>query len=132
MGLAPYGQEHSKETISFISKIKSNIVDIKEDGSIFLNQKYFKYTYGLRMIKNKFKELFGLNSRKEEEEILQIHCNMAFAIQKVIEDIVIKMVKETKKLTNSRNLCLSGGVALNCVANGKIEELKLFDKIYMQ
>ena len=133
MGLAPYGQEHSKETISFISKIKSNIVDIKEDGSIFLNQKYFKYTYGLRMIKeNKFKELFGLNSRKEEEEILQIHCNMAFAIQKVIEDIVIKMVKETKKLTNSRNLCLSGGVALNCVANGKIEELKLFDKIYIQ
>jgi len=133
MGLAPYGQEHSKETISFISKIKSNIVDIKEDGSIFLNQKYFKYTYGLRMIKeNKFKELFGLNTRKEEEEILQIHCNMAFAIQKVTEDIVIKMVKETKKLTNSRNLCLSGGVALNCVANGKIEELKLFDKIYIQ
>ncbi len=133
MGLAPYGQEHSKETISFISKIKSNIVDIKEDGSIFINQKYFKYTYGLRMIKeNKFKELFGLNTRKEEEEILQIHCNMAFAIQKVTEDIVIKMVKETKKLTNSRNLCLSGGVALNCVANGKIEELKLFDKIYIQ
>ena len=133
MGLAPYGQEYSKETISFISKIKSNIVDIKEDGSIFLNQKYFKYTYGLRMIKeNKFKELFGLNTRKEEEEILQIHCNMAFAIQKVTEDIVIKMVKETKKLTNSRNLCLSGGVALNCVANGKIEELKLFDEIYIQ
>ena len=66
MGLAPYGQEYSKETISFISKIKSNIVDIKEDGSIFLNQKYFKYTYGLRMIKENGK-VFGLNIEKKKE-----------------------------------------------------------------
>ena len=133
MGLAPYGIENSDETSSFIEKIKSELVDIKEDGSIFLNQKYFKYTYGLRMIKeNKFKNLFGFNTRKEEEEITQTHCNMALAIQKVTEDIVIKMVKETKKLTNSNNLCLSGGVALNCVANGKIEELGIFDNIYIQ
>jgi len=133
MGLAPYGIENSDETNLFIDKIKSEIVDIKEDGSIFLNQKYFKYTYGLRMIKEKkFKEIFGLNTRKEEEEITQIHCNIALAIQKVTEEIVIKMVKETKKLTNSKNLCLSGGVALNCVANGKIEELGLFEKIYIQ
>ncbi len=133
MGLAPYGIENSYETNLFIDKIKSEIVDIKEDGSIFLNQKYFKYTYGLRMIKEKkFKELFGLNTRKEEEEITQIHCNIALAIQKVTEEIVINMVKETKKLTNSKNLCLSGGVALNCVANGKIDELGLFEKIYIQ
>ncbi len=133
MGLAPYGIENSDETNLFIDKIKSEIVDIKEDGSIFLNQKYFKYTYGLRMIKEKkFKEIFGLNTRKEEEEITQIHCNIALAIQKVTEEIVINMVKETKKLTNSKNLCLSGGVALNCVANGKIEELGLFEKIYIQ
>ncbi len=133
MGLAPYGIENSEETFSFIEKIKSDLVDIKEDGSIFLNQEYFKYTYGLRMIKeNKFKYLFGFNTRKEEEEINQTHCNMALAIQKVTEEIVIKMVKETKRLTNSNNLCLSGGVALNCVANGKIDELGLFENIYIQ
>ncbi len=133
MGLAPYGIENSEETKSFINNIKSNIVDIKEDGSIFLNQTYFKYTYGLKMIKeNRFKELFGFKTRDENDEISQTHCNMALAIQKVTEDILIKMVRETKKLTNSKNLCLSGGVALNCVANGKIEELKLFENIYIQ
>ena len=133
MGLAPYGIENSDETNLFIEKIKSDIVDIKEDGSIFLNQEYFKYTYGLRMIKeNKFKSLFGIKTRKEEDEITQAHCNMALAIQKITEEIIIKMVRETKKLINSNNLCLSGGVALNCVANGKIEELGIFDKIYIQ
>ncbi|MFL2603732.1 MAG: carbamoyltransferase [Flavobacteriaceae bacterium] len=133
MGLAPYGNENSEETSLFIEKIKSEIVDIKEDGSIFLNQEYFKYTYGLRMIKeNKFKSLFGIATRKEQEDITQTHCNMALSIQKITEEIVIKMVKETKKLTNSNNLCLSGGVALNCVANGKIEELGIFENIYIQ
>ena len=133
MGLAPYGIKNSEETKLFIDKIKSEIVDIKDDGSIFLNQKYFKYTYGLRMIKEKkFKSLFGFNTRKEEEEITQTHCNMALAIQNVTEEIVIKMVKETKKLTKLNNLCFSGGVALNCVANGKIEELGLFENIYIQ
>jgi carbamoyltransferase len=133
MGLAPYGIEESDETNSFIDKIKSKIVDIKKDGSIFLDQNFFKYTYGLRMIKEKkFKDLFGFNTRKEEEEITQTHCNMALAIQKVTEEIVINMAQEAKKLTNSNNLCLSGGVALNCVANGKIEELGLFDNIYIQ
>ena len=82
MGLAPYGIDDSKETNLYIDKIKSEIVDIKDDGSIFLNQKYFKYTYGLRMIKeNEFKGLFGFSSRKEEEEITQTHCNLALAIQ---------------------------------------------------
>ena len=133
MGLAPYGIDDSKETNLYIDKIKSEIVDIKDDGSIFLNQKYFKYTYGLRMIKeNEFKGLFGFSSRKEEEEITQTHCNLALAIQKVTEEIVIKIVKETKRITNSKNLCLSGGVALNCVANGKIEDLNLFENIYIQ
>ena len=108
MGLAPYGIEDLEETKLFIEKIKSEVVDIKEDGSIFLNQKYFKYTYGLKMIKeNSFKSLFGFHTRKEEEEISQTHCNMALAIQMVTEEIVIKMVREAKKLTNSHNLCLS-------------------------
>ena len=133
MGLAPYGIEDLEETKLFIEKIKSEIVDIKQDGSIFLNQKYFKYTYGLKMIReNKFKELFGFTTRKEEEEITQTHCNMALAIQKITEEIIIKMVRETKRLTNSKNLCLSGGAALNCVANGKIDDLNLFDNIYIQ
>jgi carbamoyltransferase len=133
MGLAPYGMENSSDTISFIDKIKSEIVDIKDDGSIFLNQKYFKYTHGLKMIKDdRFKELFGVPTRKEEEEITQKHCDLALAIQRVAEEIIINMVKETKKLTSSNNLCLSGGVALNCVANGKIEGLKLFKNIYIQ
>ena len=133
MGLAPYGNESSNETDSFIRKIKSKIVDIKFDGSIFLNQEYFKYTYGLRMIKeNRFEKLFGLKTRNEQDKITQTHCNMALAIQRVTEEIVIKMVKETKRLTKAKNLCLSGGVALNCVANGKIEDLKIFDKIYIQ
>ena len=105
MGLAPYGIEDLEETKLFIEKIKSEVVDIKEDGSIFLNQKYFKYTFGLRMIKeNSFKSLFGFHTRKEEEEISQTHCNMALAIQMVTEEIVIKMVREAKKLTNSHNL----------------------------
>ncbi len=133
MGLAPYGIEKSLETELFIKKIKTHIVDIKDDGSIFLNQKYFKYTYGLKMTKDsEFERLLGLSVRLEEDQITQTHCNLALAIQKVTEEIVIKMVKETKRLTNSKNLCLSGGVALNCVANGKIEDLQIFENIYIQ
>ena len=133
MGLAPYGLLDSDETSLFIKKIRKNIVDIKEDGSIFLNQKYFEYTHGLKMINEiKFQQLFGLKKREEDEIICQVHCNMALAIQLVIEDIIIKMVKETKKLTNLNNICLAGGVALNCVANGKIVDLGIFKNIYIQ
>ncbi len=133
MGLAPYGNPESKETKGYISKIKDEIIDIKEDGSIFLNQKYFKYASGSRMIDHeKFKTLFGLKVREDSDEVLQSHCNMAFAIQDITEEIVIKMAKEAKRLSNSNNLCLSGGVALNCVANGKIHGLNLFENIYIQ
>ncbi|MFN4762617.1 carbamoyltransferase [Gillisia sp. Q332] len=133
MGLAPYGNPESKETKAYISKIKDEIIDIKQDGSIFLNQKYFKYASGGRMIDHqKFETLFGLKVREDSDEILQSHCNMAFAIQDITEEIVIKMAKEAKRLTNSNNLCLSGGVALNCVANGKIHGLNLFKNIYIQ
>lgn len=133
MGLAPYGNPGSEETKGFIKKIKEYLVDIKKDGSIFLYQEYFRYSTGNRMINTeKFEDLFGLKLRKEDEEIQQIHCNLAFAIQEVTEEIVILLVKEAKRLTNSTNLCLSGGVALNCVANGKIHDLKIFDNIYIQ
>ena len=133
MGLAPYGEEDSEQTNSFIETIKSILVDIKEDGSIWMDQSYFNYATGLRMVKDKkWNKLFGFSRRKEESDIEQHHCNLAFAIQKVTEEIIIKMAKEAKKITGSPNLCMAGGVALNCVANGKLLEEGLFENIYIQ
>jgi carbamoyltransferase len=133
MGLAPYGNEHSDQTTEFIAKIKSELVDIKEDGSVWLNQKYFNYATGLRMVHDqKWKELFGVARREGESELEQIHCNLAIAIQKVTEEIVIKMAREAKRLTNSEYLCMAGGVALNCVANGKLLEENIFKEVYIQ
>lgn len=133
MGLAPYGNEFAPQTQEFISKIKSELVDIKEDGSIWLNQKYFNYATGLRMVHDrKWKDLFGVARRDAEADLDQTHCNLAIAIQKVTEEIVIKMAKEAKRLTNSDYLCMAGGVALNCVANGKLLEENIFKEIYIQ
>ncbi len=133
MGLAPYGIKESHETTKFIKIIKDKLVDVKQDGSIFLNLEYFKYTHGLRMIdEQKFRLLFNISKRKEEEEITQTHCNIALAIQCVTEEIVIKMAKEAKKITKSENICLAGGVALNCVANGILHSKQIFENIYIQ
>lgn len=133
MGLAPYGNEHADQTKEFIWKIKTELVDIKSDGSIWLNQKYFNYATGLRMVHDrKWKELFGVARREGESELEQVHCNLAIAIQKVTEEIVILMAKEAKRLTNSEYLCMAGGVALNCVANGKLLEEQIFKEIYIQ
>ncbi len=133
MGLAPYGNEHADQTQEFIRKIKSELIDIKSDGSVWLNQKYFNYATGLRMVHDqKWKELFGVARREGESELEQVHCNLAIAIQKVTEEIVILMAKEAKRLTNSDYLCMAGGVALNCVANGKLLEENIFKEIYIQ
>lgn len=133
MGLAPYGNPISKDTLKFKMLIKKHLVDIKEDGSIWLDQAYFNYTIGLRMVKDKKWEiLFGLKRRKAESKLEQIHCDLAFAIQQVTEEIVIKMAEEAKRITNADYLCLAGGVALNCVANGKLLEKKIFKDIYIQ
>jgi carbamoyltransferase len=133
MGLAPYGNEHAAQTQEFIAKIKSELIDIKQDGSVWLNQKYFNYATGLRMVHDeKWKALFGVARREEESDLEQVHCNLAIAIQKVTEEIVILMAKEAKRLTNSDYLCMAGGVALNCVANGKLLEEQLFKEIYIQ
>lgn len=133
MGLAPYGNEYADQTKEFIRKIKSELVDIKSDGSVWLNQKYFNYATGLRMVHDqKWKELFGVARREGESELEQVHCNLAIAIQKVTEEIVILMAKEAKRLTNSDYLCMAGGVALNCVANGKLLEENIFKEIYIQ
>jgi carbamoyltransferase len=133
MGLAPYGNPDSDETKHFIEKIKSDLIDIKEDGSIWMDQSYFKYATGLRMVKDKkWEALFGIPRREAEAELEQSHCNMALAIQRVTEEIVIKMAKEAKRITGAENLCMAGGVALNCVANGKLLRENIFENIYVQ
>ena len=133
MGLAPYGNPKSNQTHKFIQLIKDNLVDIKDDGSIWLNQKYYNYATGLTMVKyKKWEDLFGFARRVEKIDIEQHHCNLALAIQIVTEEIVLKMAKEAKRLTNSDNLCLAGGVALNCVSNGKLQKESVFKNIYIQ
>jgi carbamoyltransferase len=133
MGLAPYGDPDSKGFEHFVEIIKKNIVTIKDDGSIWLNQEYFDYAAGLKMVNDtKWAALFGMTRRRDDDEISQEHCNLALAIQRVTEDIVYSMAKEAKKLTNSKYLCLAGGVALNCVANGKLIKSNLFDDIWIQ
>ncbi len=133
MGLAPYGDPTSKNVANYIKAIKETLIEIKEDGSIWLNQDYFNYAVGLRMAKdNKWEELFGFPRRKSESELQQYHCDFALAIQIVTEEIVIKMAKEAKRLTGSKNLCLAGGVALNCVANGKLQKENIFENIFIQ
>lgn len=133
MGLAPYGNPDDEQTRKFILQIKSHLVNIKGDGSIWMDQAYFNYAVGLRMAKDSaWEKLFGFPRRNEEDEILQHHCNLALAIQCVTEEIVLKMAGEAKRITNCDHLCLAGGVALNCVANGKIVQERLFSSVYIQ
>lgn len=133
MGLAPYGDPDASQTKEFEEIIKKHLVDIKEDGSIWLNQKYFNYATGLRMVHdNMWKDLFGFPRRDDENDLKQHHCNLALAIQRVTEEIVVKMAKEAKRVTGSDYLCMAGGVALNCVANGKLLREKIFKEIYIQ
>jgi len=133
MGLAPYGDPESEETKRFISIIKDKLINIKNDGSVWLNQKFFAYTTGFNMVKDKeWEKLFGFSRLKDSASINQHHCNLAFAIQHVTEEIIIKMAKEAKRITGSDNLCLAGGVALNCVANGTLLRENIFKEIYIQ
>ena len=133
MGLAPYGNPDDQQTKDFVETIKKYLVDIKEDGSIWLDQKYFNYATGLRMVSDKkWEALFGFPRREDENDLKQYHCNLALAIQQVTEEIVIKMAKEAKRITNSEFLCMAGGVALNCVANGKLLKENIFKEIYIQ
>ena len=127
MGLAPYGNP------IFVDEIKKKLIDIKEDGSFRLNQDYFNYSTGLTMTNEKFNNIFGIKPRKNEiEPINQIHMDIAASIQKVTEEVILLITKSLRKEFKIPNLCLAGGVALNCVANGKILESKIFDKIWIQ
>ena len=133
MGLAPYGIPKSKEVEDYIRAIKEHLVEVNEDGSIWLNQKYFGYATGLRMInEQKWETLFGFKRRKPETGITQEHSNLALAIQTVTEEIMLKMAAEALRVTGTKNICLAGGVALNCVGNGKLLESGIIDDIYIQ
>lgn len=133
MGLAPYGNPGSELVLEYIQKIKTELVDIRDDGSIWLNQSYFDYATGLRMVKEKkWEELFGFSRRKEEAELEQHEADLALAIQMVTEEIVLKMASHAKELTGADAICMAGGVALNCVANGKLQNKDVFEEIYIQ
>jgi carbamoyltransferase len=126
MGLAPYGEP------SYVDLILKELVDIKDDGSFKLNMKYFGFGNGLRMTNWKFERLFGGAPRKPESQITQKELDLAASVQRVTEDIMLKMTRHIHKSTKQKNLCLAGGVALNCVSNGRILREGPFDQIWIQ
>jgi len=127
MGLAPYGEP------KFVKTILDNLIDVKEDGSFRLNQDYFDYATGLTMTNKKFNDLFGCLPRNpENEDISQFHMDIGASVQKVTEDIMLKIARNLRTEYGIENLCLAGGVALNCVANGKILKEKIFKNIWIQ
>ena len=126
MGLAPYGEPR------FAKVIKDHLIDIKEDGSFHLDMSYFNYCTGLTMTNERFDALFGGPPRTAEGQLTQREMDLAASIQAVTEEVVIKLARGVRKSTGQRNLCLAGGVALNCVANGKLLRENIFDNIWVQ
>jgi carbamoyltransferase len=126
MGLAPYGNP------IYVDKIKENIIEIKEDGSYQLNIQYFNYTAGLTMTSEKFHKLFNAKPRAQEGKLSQFEMDLAASIQTVTEEVVSKMARFARQLTGSNNLCLAGGVALNCVSNGKLFKEGIFKDLWIQ
>lgn len=133
MGLAPYGHIDSSSKKKYQTLILDHLVDLKQDGSMFLNMDYFDYPAGLKMFKSaKWEELFNLPPRLPESELDQRYMDLALALQEITEEAVIKLAKTAKKLTGSNNLVMAGGVALNCVANGKLLKSESFENIWIQ
>ncbi len=126
MGLAPYGEP------KYAGVIKENLINLAGDGSFQLNMEYFDFATGLTMTNAKFDQLFGMRPRCPESQITQREMDLAASIQKVTEEIVLNMVREIARNTGEQNLCLAGGVALNCVANGVIQRANIFDGIWVQ
>tara|TARA_B100000989_G_C19528578_1_gene468318 strand:- start:2082 stop:3920 length:1839 start_codon:yes stop_codon:yes gene_type:complete len=127
MGLAPYGEG------KYVDTILNNLIDLKNDGSFRLNNEYFNYATGFTMTNKKFEDLFGQSVRNpKKDKITQFHMDIAASIQKVTEKIMINLARSLKEEFKINNLCLAGGVALNCVANGKILKDKIFDNIWVQ
>lgn len=133
MGLAPYGNRDNTYFKKFKKVILKELVDIRDDGSILLNLKYFDYPTGLRMCSDeKWQALFGVPRRKPETELTGPYMDLALAIQEVTEEIILRLARTTKDLTGCDNLVMAGGVALNCVANGKLLREKIYDNIWIQ
>jgi carbamoyltransferase len=127
MGLAPYGEPKYKKLIT------DNLIDIKEDGSFKLDQSYFEYSTGLKMISKRFLKLFGNKPRNpKKEKLTQFHMDIASSIQEVTEDVMLRITSSLASEYNIKNLCLAGGVALNCVSNGKILRNGKFKNIWIQ
>ncbi|RVE92080.1 carbamoyltransferase [Sinorhizobium meliloti] len=126
MGLAPYGRP------LFVQKILDHLIDLKEDGSFRLDQRYFDYCAGLTMTSPAFHELFGAEPRRPESPLTQREMDLAASVQAVTEEVVLKLARFARQETGERHLCLAGGVALNCVANGKLLKERIFDDIWIQ
>lgn len=126
MGLAPYGRP------LFVQKILDHLIDLKEDGSFRLDQRYFDYCAGLTMTSPAFHELFGAEPRRPESPLTQREMDLAASVQAVTEEVVLKLARFARQETGERHLCLAGGVALNCVANGKLLKKRIFDDIWIQ
>ncbi|GCA52144.1 decarbamoylnovobiocin carbamoyltransferase [Sinorhizobium sp. KGO-5] len=126
MGLAPYGRP------LFVQKILDHLIDLKEDGSFRLDQRYFDYCAGLTMTSPAFHELFGAAPRRPESPLTQREMDLAASVQAVTEEVVLKLARFARQETGERHLCLAGGVALNCVANGKLLKERIFDDIWIQ
>ncbi|WP_080055079.1 carbamoyltransferase family protein [Spirosoma aerolatum] len=133
MGLAPYGDPTSPDVARYMAIIKDKLADLRPDGSVWLNQEYFDYATGLTMVhEQKWAELFGFPKRQPEDELQAHHCNLGLAIQYLTEEVVLNMAREAKRLTNADALVLAGGVALNCVSNGKLQAAGLFKDLFIQ
>jgi carbamoyltransferase len=126
MGLAPYGEP------KYVDLIKDNIAEVRADGSLRMNQEFFSYSQGLRMTNRAFDKLLGGPPRKAESRITQREMDLAASIQVITEEVMIKMVNHVQKQTGLKKLCLAGGVALNCVANGRILRETNFEDIWIQ
>ena len=126
MGLAPYGEP------KYVKQIKDHLIDVKDDGSFRLNMEYFEYCTGLTMTNGKFADLFGGPARTPEQRLTQREMDLAASVQAITEEVMLKLALGVAKETGARNLCLAGGVALNCVANGKLLRKKYFDRLWMQ
>jgi carbamoyltransferase len=133
MGLAPYGHAGAQQTLEFEQKILNELIDVREDGSFILNMKYFRFATRLTMTDDKrWEKLFGFARRLPESEIGQQYMNLALAIQRVTEYIVIALARTAQQLTGCKNLVMAGGVALNCIANSKVRQTMLFDEVWIQ
>ncbi len=126
MGLAPYGEP------TYVRQIREHLIDIKDDGSFKLNLEYFNFLGGLTMTNSRFNDIFGGKPRVSEGELTQRHMDLARSVQEVTEDIILRLAKTAQRISGEKNLCLAGGVALNCVANGKVLRSGIFDKLWIQ